>query len=851
MYNSPKSRSQSQSNFYRSPSERDTDFNERETGVVEKLLHSYGFIQCCDRDMRIFFHYSQFRSDIEDLQVGDSVEFGVSCDARSRKPVAVNIKLLPPGSASFEIYSEDKMTGIIDAEPKTQMKSPRSPSSNGYIEPEGGRICYERKGEIFYLNFSLLDCANPAVPLHTGDKVQFIVATDKRSGIVRAKDVELVESAKAEKYQGVVSSMKESFGFIERADKVSEIFFHYSEFLGDINDLMLGDDVEFTIQPRNGKEVAVRVEKLPEGTVTFEDISEDTYTGVVDKALSKSVAKRQHDPLHGKILYESDDGTDQEIVFSERDLHGEFTLRPQDVVEFNIAVDRRDFLKRATNIRLVKVADPQNGELREMGWVTALKEGFGFIRCCDRDARMFFHYSELLDSNYQVQIGDEVEFMVSEDMSATKRLNAIRVRVLPKGTIKTEDTDGVRYVGFVEREPAFAGKSPRKQDSNRESESGLISFEVSGRRETVTFDWQNSDPRRSAQFGDKVEFSLCESNRTGYRRAVGIEVIKKNSDIVHQGFVATLKENYGFLETAEHDKEVFFHYSEFDDDPNTLNIGDEVEYTLKMKNFKVSAEGIVKLTPGTITQEEMQPEIYTGKVVRPLRRADPQQLEYSGLIECLPEEASNGVEDGTPPQTFTVEYGITSLVDKKTVLQCGDKVRFKIGINKQNNSKLAMEVTPERNRVRALVESIKGQFGFIAYENDEGKNLFFHISEVADDVELQPGDEVEFYIVQKRGGKLSAIDISRISEFQRPGRLQLKQRSVSEESNKNRFEAIRKPFGPDGTRGFTYERTLKTNTLETNGTSAPQDTQFDSTTDQEENEGDILEELVAKLCDQD
>ena len=31
------------------------------------------------------------------------------------------------------------------------------------------------------------------------------------------------------------------------------------------------------------------------------------------------------------------------------------------------------------------------------GIVASLKEGFGFIKCCDRDARMFFHYSELLD----------------------------------------------------------------------------------------------------------------------------------------------------------------------------------------------------------------------------------------------------------------------------------------------------------------------------------------------------------------------------------------------------------------------------------------------------------------------
>lgn len=29
------------------------------------------------------------------------------------------------------------------------------------------------------------------------------------------------------------------------------------------------------------------------------------------------------------------------------------------------------------------------------------------------------------------------------------------------------------------------------------------------------------------------------------------------------------------------------------------------------------------------------------------------------------------------------------------------------------------------------------QFGFIAYENEEGKNLFFHMSEVEGDMELQ------------------------------------------------------------------------------------------------------------------
>ncbi len=45
--------------------------------------------------------------------------------------------------------------------------------------------------------------------------------------------------------------MKENYGFIERADVVKEIFFHFSEFEGNVNEIVLGDDVEFNIQTRN------------------------------------------------------------------------------------------------------------------------------------------------------------------------------------------------------------------------------------------------------------------------------------------------------------------------------------------------------------------------------------------------------------------------------------------------------------------------------------------------------------------------------------------------------------------------------------------------------------------------
>ena len=72
-----------------------------------------------------------------------------------------------------------------------------------------------------------------------------------RNGNLRARKVNLVQPAKQEAFQGVICSMKENYGFIERADVVKEIFFHFSEFEGNVNEIVLGDDVEFNIQTRN------------------------------------------------------------------------------------------------------------------------------------------------------------------------------------------------------------------------------------------------------------------------------------------------------------------------------------------------------------------------------------------------------------------------------------------------------------------------------------------------------------------------------------------------------------------------------------------------------------------------
>ena len=76
--------------------------------------------------------------------------------------------------------------------------------------------------------------------------------------------------------------------------------------------------------------------------------------------------------------------------------------------------------------------------------------------------------------------------------------------------------------------------------------------------------------------------------------------------------------------------------SEYDGDPNELVLGDEMEYSIRCKNGKISAETVVKLSQGTIVQEEILPEVYLGRVLRSLRRADPQVCRLKQLLHFWP-----------------------------------------------------------------------------------------------------------------------------------------------------------------------------------------------------------------------
>ncbi|XP_053572481.1 cold shock domain-containing protein E1 [Bombina bombina] len=748
----------------------------RETGVIEKLLTSYGFIQCSERQARLFFRCSQYNGNLQELKVGDDVEFEVSSDRRTGKPIAVKLVKI-----KLEIMPEERINGqVVCAVPHNlESKSPAAPGQS-----PSGSVCYERNGEVFYLTYTPED-VDGNVQLETGDKISFIIETNKHTGAVSARNIMLMMKRKQMRCQGVVCAMKEAFGFIERGDVVKEIFFHYSEFKGDLEALQPGDDVEFTIKDRNGKEVATDVRLLPQRTVIFEDISIEHFEGTVTKVIPKVPNKNQNDPLPGRIKV--DFVIPKELPFGDKDTKSKVTLLEGDRVRFNISTDRRDKLERATNIEVLPDTFQYTDESREM------------------------------------------------DVSA-QRNHAIRIKKLPKGTVSFHTQSDHRFVGIVEKEAISTNtksSSPNK-GKEKECEEGIISYEDCGIRLTVSYHLKDIEGSSAPQLGDKVEFSICEAKRTGQQSAVSMKVLGRNSNSKRFfGFVATLKDNFGLIETANHDKEIFFHYSEYSGDVDKLELGDMVEYCLsKGKGNKVSADRVSKVHQVNGENDDVDPMVYWGKVIRPLRSVDPTQTEYQGMIELLEEDKQNITEE-TPEEAENAEnetsmesskpadmkgslmpFGIVGMCNKADCLQKGETVKFQMCVLGQNGQTMACNIEPLH---RGTVECVKDQFGFINYEVGDSKKLFFHVKEIQDGIDLQSGDEVEFSVIlNQRSGKCSACNVKLLSKgpelvaAPRPDRLVSRLKSITlDDASAPRLMVLRQPKGPDNTKGFGVERKIR------------------------------------------
>lgn len=317
----------------------------KETGIIEKMLVSYGFIQCCERQARLFFHFSQYLGNVEHLKVGDAVEYEMSYDRRTGKPIAISIRKITSDDLMDKLINTERVSGEI----ATEVSNNRE-----------GRVAFENLGEFFFIPYTRDDIMENVFP-KTGDKVTFIIVTDD-SGNYRAKDLQ-IETSNSLKYNGQISSIKDTFGFIDRSDNLTNIFFHSSD-CPNFKSLIVGDYVEFNVATRKGKELAINVVKIANN---IEEMSNCVYKGQI-------VRYGGRPNFASGFISCPDLPNNKEIPFSDKDVKINFTLCANDFVSFQISTDRRSQTQRACNVQfLSELFNCNNTETRERGYVASLK----------------------------------------------------------------------------------------------------------------------------------------------------------------------------------------------------------------------------------------------------------------------------------------------------------------------------------------------------------------------------------------------------------------------------------------------------------------------------------------------
>eukprot|EP00039_Didymoeca_costata_P030551 m.30155 g.30155 ORF g.30155 m.30155 type:complete len:859 (+) comp8178_c0_seq2:297-2873(+) len=746
-------------------------------GFIDKLKDSYGFIAVMGghRQETLFFHYRELDTSPDNLNIGDEVQFLHGLDRKSNRAVATRVIIVPKGTIQIMYTEEDRFEGKVVGEARQPKFFESSRKGRNNDETHLGRITYQRDERPQRIRFALDACEEP---FRIGDTVSFLIEHDRRDDSIKAQEIKLVSKAEVPEFRGIISDLKGHFGFIDRETEVTEIFFHFSEFR-DREPPRIGMEVKFELSVR-GKPAALNVSVLPPGSVSFEEELEGDFQGEIAKLSKRSRDGRSEDePTRIRHKFENANGEIQEETLP---LRGKITM-PEgdqdppcvgDKAEFKIFKDKRNGMRLVKAARVIEKV-PREPEVREQGIVNKLSaDGYGFIKCADRDARIFFHFS---DVSYQgdLRVNDHVEFTVETEESSSRKLCAVKIDLLPEGTVKFEILSQEKYTGVVVK----AAEKPRNTFEDRrmsassntpkrgESATGLIEFVDPDTEETQSISFKARDVSVRAGLlepGDKVEFHKLTMKRTRASSAVQINVLERVSKTEEEsvyGYISSLKESFGFIEFANLNGEIFFHFSETKDE-ESLKHGAVVSFDTTTRQKKPMAINVCQLGSDKVAElQEIEEKTYHGEVVKELPKKDG---------------------DGSAEGCGLIEYKQDDKNEEKGALEC--------------DNKSGADEAVEESQTKSTESKGRVAFGYSGL----GSKKF----------SVKQGDHVTFQIVKwLPSGFVRAINVTSVRKDERetvvpPRPMHMVWKKQTPAASGVKFGPTRAPKGPDGTNGFTF-----------------------------------------------
>ncbi|XP_067278698.1 uncharacterized protein si:dkeyp-121d4.3 [Pseudorasbora parva] len=412
----------------------------RSLGVISFIGNNCGFIE--REDLKKFsFVFDAFYGNRSQLVPGVKVHFTVVKNLG--KECAVDVKVAPGGTDDIEstVYEGVVLKTLLEGNAK---------------EVNPGCIRTIIATDPIKLPFGQMD-TNVTLLLY--DRVEFqlvtnVITREQRATNIKPKTPDTFQLTKEIREMGVVMN-KIDGNLTIMTEKHNNLPASAADHLSD-DELNVMDEVELTILNVNDTKKAIRLKKLPEGSVTFNqqakgnddkwkpvtmsagsqesgvDVSSEKYEGTIRIAPKKSPTKEKEmdkqEPILG-LLVTTVEGSEKQLSFRSRDVITKATMMVGDKVQFNISTNSLTKEEWAVNVEILpETFLTDSKEQRKIGLVVKLDGNFGFIKT-QQDPQLLFDISEVMEDT-KLTLSEKVEFTLVPSEVAEGGKRAVRIRRL-------------------------------------------------------------------------------------------------------------------------------------------------------------------------------------------------------------------------------------------------------------------------------------------------------------------------------------------------------------------------------------------------------------------------------------
>ena len=277
------------------------------------------------------------------------------------------------------------------------------------------------------------------------------------------------------------------------------------------------------------------------------------------------------------------------------------------------------------------------------------------------------------------------------------------------------------------------------------------------------------------------------------------------------GVISIIKSSYGFIKCCSRPKDLFFHFSELNEDVDAARTGQEVSFqvTTEPRTGKVVAAGVRFAPKGSA--------VFATVDDRPCRGVCTTKLMFTKGFPSKDGDRSTpkGVVEemtGRDGETKKFAFDRSGRLDARQNPREGELVQFCVQTDKRTNVASACKVQIMRFTGKVTSTKSDGLYGFVEHV-DQGTGVqgkaFVHGAEVEGQSKLNVGDELEYALqVGRKADEFAAkrvkvVVAAPVDPNAAPSRPDSPRVNRDNQFSGSQFKITK---GPDGTRGFEMGR---------------------------------------------